>query len=181
MEISIEHAKMNVDDMHKQLVEIAESVVKKYSEPIDNIVKKLSKSIDAYSNEDLRILLISLGVETYNLSAHKEDAELRESCAVAIYKEATSRSFNSNQGTVEARKNQSVIDTMDSQAVSILYQSVSGMLSAKLDEAHRLANILNGILISRASDAKLAYNPRSEENLHDKAILQQINPYGTYV
>ena len=40
---------------------------------------------------------------------------------------------------------------------------LDNLLKAKVDEAHRLANVLSNVLISRASDAKLQYNPRSEE------------------
>ena len=163
MILNIESEKKSADEMHKYLCEIAADVVSRYSAPIDNIVSKLSKNVDTCTNDELRAIMISLGVETYNLSMHKENAGLKEACATALYKETVAKSFNSNTGTIEARKNQSILESMNSQAVSILYESVAGILNTKLDEAHRLANIINGILISRASDAKLTYSPRSEE------------------
>lgn len=168
MTIDITDAKNAADKMHKYMSEIAGDVVGKYSAPLDAIVKKLSSNVETCSNEELRSTMISLGIETYNLAMHKENSELKDACANALYKESVATSFNSTAGTVESRKNQSIIDSMNSQAVSILYSSVSSILRTKLDEAHRLANIISGILISRASDAKLTYNPRSEENPFDK-------------
>ena len=47
----------------------------------------------------------------------------------------------------------------------MLYTSISGILKAKLDEAHRLVNIIQNIQISRAAEAKLNGSPRSEADV----------------
>lgn len=159
--IDISSAKLNVDDMYKNLSEIVEEIVIKQSGNLDKVVKKLS-NIDSLSNEELRKLMITTSIEAYTISNFKEQSSLKDACATALYKEGIANSFNTLAGTVEARKNASVKDNLDKQIVMILYTNVCDRLKAKVDEAHRLSNILSNILISRASDAKLYYNPRSE-------------------
>ena len=159
--IDISSAKLSVDDMYKNLSEIVEEIVVKQSGNLDKVVKKLS-NIDSLSNEELRKLMITTSIEAYTISNFKEQSSLKDACATALYKEGIANSFNTLTGTVEARKNASVKDNLDKQIVMILYTNVCDRLKAKVDEAHRLSNILSNILISRASDAKLYYNPRSE-------------------
>ena len=125
------------------------------------IVKKLDKNIETMSNEELRICMIRISIESYHLSVDREQTSLKEACAIALYKEGMANSYGAAAGSVEARKNQSIIDTMDKQAVSILYTTVSSLFKAKVDEAHRLASVIGNILISRSAEAKLYYSPRS--------------------
>ena len=60
------------------------------------------------------------------------------------------------------RKQQSILDTLDKQAISMMYKSISSLLKTKCDEAHRMINVIQSIQISRASEAKQNANPRSE-------------------
>lgn len=159
--IDIKSAKIAADNLYKDLSEIVDEIVSKQSKPLDTLVKKLSK-IDTLSNDQIRSMLIIASVEAYNLSEFKEQSSLKESCALALYKEGIANSYNSSTGTVESRKNNSITDNIDKNVVSILYSNVSDRLKSKVDEAHRISKMLSDILISRASDAKLQYNPRSE-------------------
>ena len=159
--IDIKDAKLQVDDMTKSLSEIVNDIVDKQSKTLDDLVKKLHK-VDELTNDEIRKLLISVSVEAYILSNYKEQSSLKESCATALYKEGMANSYNINSGTVESRKNQSLQDNLDKQIVNILYSNVCDRFTAKVHEAHKLASVLSNILISRASDAKLYYNPRSE-------------------
>lgn len=160
--IDITNAKLTVEDMYSNLSEIVDSIVTKQTKALDTVVKKLSK-IDTLTNDELRSLMITVSVEAYTLSNFKEQSSLKDACASALYKEGVANSYNTLSGTVESRKNQSIQDNIDKQVVNILYSNVCDRFKAKVDEAHRLANVLSNILISRASDAKLQYNPRSEE------------------
>ena len=159
--IDFTNANNDTTELYDYLIEIANGVMTKYTKTLDDIVHKLSKDIDTLSNEELRSYMAKLCIEAYNLSINREQSSLKEACANALYKEGLATSFNNTSGTVEARKNQSVIDTMDKQAVQMLYSTISDLFKAKADEAHRLTSTLNGILMSRAADAKLQYNPRN--------------------
>lgn len=159
--VDIKNAKTSVDDVYDNLDEIVNDIISKQSKALDNVVKKLAK-VETMTNEEIRSMMIITSIEAYNISEFKEQSALKDACATALYKEALADSFNILSGTVEARKNASVKNNLDKQVVAILYTNVCDRLKAKVDEAHRLSNILSNILISRASDAKLSYNPRSE-------------------
>ena len=44
---------------------------------------------------------------------------------------------------------------MDKQTVTMIQNAIANCMKSKLDEAHRVVNTLNSILISRAAAAKL--------------------------
>ena len=141
-------ADQETKELYDNLVEIANEIIKKYTEPLDKLVKDLSKNIDTCSNEELRTYMGRISIEAYNLGNYKEQSVLKEACATALYKESVAQEYNSATGTVEARKNASTLNTVGKQMVSILYSTVSNLFKTKADEAHRLASTLNGILIS---------------------------------
>jgi len=164
MNDKLEKAKQDVNEMYKYLAESVAATTKAITQPLDDIVAELSKGINLFSNVELWDFQVRLGIEAYRLGTIKEQGMLKEVCAEALYKEGLARAYTEGSGTQENKKQQSVLDTIDKQAVSMLYSSVSGLLKTKLDEAHRLVNILQGIQISRAADAKQAASPRSEQD-----------------
>ena len=186
--IDIKEARKDTDELFQYLSEIADDIVSRYSKILDDLVKKLSKNIDTLSNEELRTYMAKISIEAYNLSIDREHTALKELCAEALYKESQATSFNQAAGTVEARRNQSMIATMDKQAVSMLYSTVAALFKAKVDEAHRLANVLSNILISRSAEAKLQYSPRSIDGIDNSSstntrqilneeFVQEENPF----
>lgn len=164
MIVNIDNAKKDLDETYDYLVASVREVTKEMTAPLDSIVKELSKGINLYSNQELWDFQVRLGLEAYALGNIREKSSLKEACADALYKESLARSFTDSIGTQEAKKQQSVLQSIDKQAVSMLWASVSSLLKTKCDEAHRLVNILQGIQISRAAEAKQAANPRSEQD-----------------
>lgn len=179
--LNIDSAKKDTDELFNYLSEVANGIVNRYSEPLDKLVKELSKNVDVLSNEELRKYMAKISIEAYNLSIDREQTALKEMCATALYKEALANSFNGAAGTVDARRNQSTIDTMDKQAVSILYSTVSSLFKAKVDEAHRLASTLSNILISRSAEAKLQYSPRSVGDTLPSVEIESVQDENTIV
>lgn len=162
--IAIDQAKLEADELTAQLAEVVGSITKAQTTTLDELIHKLSKGIDTFSNNDLRDIMARISVETYYIGIAKEQSSLKDACATALYKEGLAKSYNLTSGAVEAKKQQAVLDTVDKQAVSILYTTVSGLLKTKIDEAHRIVSVINSVLISRASEAKQFYNPRSEQD-----------------
>lgn len=160
----LEQARADVKEVYKQLMEVITPVITDMTGPLDEIVAELSKGINLYSNTELWDFQMRLSVEAYRLGILKEQNSLRASCAEALYKEGVARAFGEAVGAQEAKKQQAVIDTIDKQAVSMLYATVEGMLKTKCDEAHRLVSTIQNIQISRASEAKLSSSPRSEQD-----------------
>lgn len=170
--VNIDKANKEVKELFNYLSPIATDIVKNRTKLLDNTIKKLSVDIETLSNEQIRNYMAILSVEAYNLSLDKEQSALKDSCATALYKEGVATSFSGSVGTVESRKNQSTIDNLDKQAVSILYSTVYELFKTKVDEAHRVVNVLSNILISRSAEAKLQYNPRSEEIIYLNSVQE---------
>lgn len=157
-----EEARREVDETYDDLADAVLEVTKDITAPLDEIVKELSKGINLFSNAELWDFQMRLGIESYILGDTREQSSLKEACATALYKEGLAKSFVEANGTQEAKKQQSVLGTSGKQAVSMLWTAVSSLLKTKCDEAHRLVNIIQGIQISRAAEAKQQGNPRSE-------------------
>ena len=159
---NINKEQLNVDELANYLKGAVKSVTDEYTVNLDNIINELSKGINLYSNQELWDFQVRLSIEAYVLGMLREQSSLKDACAEALYKEGLANSFNATVGTQEVRKQQSIIDSIDKQAVSMLWSAVSNLLKTKCDEAHRLVNVLQGIQISRAAEAKQNANPRSE-------------------
>ena len=162
MNEKIEQANKDVNEIYNELSEAVKEVVQEITKPVDDIVKELSKGINLFSNSELWDFQLRLGIEAYKLSNVKEQSSLKDACAEALYKESLAKSFSESTGAVEAKKQTSILASTSKQAVSMLYSSISNILKTKLDEVHRLINILQGIQISRAAEAKQSASPRSE-------------------
>ena len=162
MSVKIDQVNNDVNEIYFQLSDAAKETIGEIVKPIDNIVKELSKGINLFSNTELWDFQLRLGIESYKLANIKEQSSLKEACAEALYKESLAKSYAEATGAAETKKQASILASIEKQAVSMLYSSISGILKAKLDEAHRLVNIIQNIQISRAAEAKLNGSPRSE-------------------
>lgn len=165
MSIKIDQVNNDVNEIYFQLSDAAKETIGEIVKPIDNIVKELSKGINLFSNTELWDFQLRLGIESYKLANIKEQSSLKEACAEALYKESLAKSYAEATGAAETKKQASILASIEKQAVSMLYTSISGILKAKLDEAHRLVNIIQNIQISRAAEAKLNGSPRSEADV----------------
>ena len=162
MSVKIDQVNNDVNEIYFQLSDAAKETIGEIVKPIDDIVKELSKGINLFSNTELWDFQLRLGIESYKLANIKEQSSLKEACAEALYKESLAKSYAEATGAAETKKQASILASIEKQAVFMLYTSISGILKAKLDEAHRLVNIIQNIQISRAAEAKLNGSPRSE-------------------
>ncbi len=158
-------ALLDVEESYKQLKEIVSATINEVVKPIDDIVELLSaKGVNLYSNTELWDFQMKLSVEAYRLSEIKEYSSLKDLCAQALYKEGLANSFSSTTGAQETKKQQSILDNVSKQAISMIYTTAANILKTKCDEAHRLVNTIQNIQISRAAEAKLSSSPRSEKD-----------------
>lgn len=165
MIIDISSEKTEVNELYKQLKEAAIESVTGMTAPLDGMIKQLESGVSTMSNSELWDMQMRLGVETYKLGIAKEQSSLKSTCSDAFYKLSLAQSFCSIDGAQETKKQKSIADNVKSQAVAMLYSTASSILKTKMDEAHRIVNIIQSILISRASDAKNSGNPRSEQDI----------------
>ena len=153
--MDISNANAELSELYNDLKPIVDSVVQKQSMEIDKIIERIKRNLGNLTNKELQDLMLQLSIETYYFSHIKDMSILKQECATALMKESQANSFNSTVGTQAVRHNQSIIDSLDKQAVNMLYSAVANNLRSKLDEAHRMVNVLSNVLISKNAEAKL--------------------------
>jgi len=170
----ITNAKNEVGELFKNLSPIITEIVDKYAKELDKIFDRLSNA-NSLTNDELRELMLSLSIESYLFGMSKDASVLKQECATTLMKEGMAQSYNGTQGTQAVRTNQSIIDTTDKQVVNLLYSAVANMMKTKLDEAHRMVNVLNSILISRNAEAKMVANRPDEEPPTRQRLLEGMD------
>ncbi len=166
--MDIKEAHNQLTTVYKELKPIVDSVVNKQSKEIDKIIDRIKRNLDTLTNKELQDLMLQLSIEAYYFAHIKDMAILKQELSLALSKESQANSFNSTVGTQAVRNNQAIIDSLDKQTVNILYNAVANNMKSKLDEAHRMVNVLSNVLISKNAEAKLKgvkddYEPK---NLH---------------
>lgn len=170
--MDIENAKGEVNELFNNISPLVTEIVSKHSVKLDNIIKKVSDT-KSLTNEELREVIIQLSVESYNFGMDKDSSILKQECATTLMKEGMAIAYNNADGTQQVKSNKSITETVDKQVVNLLYNAVANMMKTKLDEAHRMTNALNSILISRSAEAKLAAFKGDPNDLGGKSILME--------
>lgn len=145
----------NADLVYADLVVIADDIIKPYLWEIDSLIQ-IATTQDNLSNDDIRSLMFKLAMKSYSFSEIKEKSSLKAECAEALRKEKYAKKFNESDGTVAFKENQAVIETTDEILSETVYGLVASLFKTKLDEAHRVVDVLKTILMSRNSEAKLS-------------------------
>ena len=157
--MDIEQARKDCRHVYLQLQPIAKEAVEKYSKPIDTIVKEMSK-LESMTDEEIRQLMMRLSIECYFFGNYTAESSLMSDCATILQKEKNAKEYSTATGTQAEKTSIATINSMDKQAVSSLYKMVKDLMNVKLDEAHRLVNTLNSVLISRSAEKKLSLGVR---------------------
>lgn len=174
MNANIEQAKNEVESVFSDLSPIVLEIVNKYSRESDRLISKLS-SANSFTNAELREYILALSIESYMFGISKDASILKQECATTLLKEKQADIYNQTTGTQAVRQNQSIIDSIDQQVVSMLYSAVANSLKTKQDEIHRVVAALQGILISRNAEAKLVSgNSMLNDRLSDQLEEQEI-------
>ena len=143
------------DLVYADLVVIAEDIIKPYLWEIDSLIQ-VATNQDNLSNDDIRNLMFKLAMKSYSFSEIKEKSSLKAECAEALRKEKYAKKFNESEGTVAFKENQATIEITDEILAETVYGLVADLFKTKLDELHRVVDVLKTILMSRNSEAKLS-------------------------
>lgn len=174
MTINIDDSTKEVTTMYDLLKPIVNDTVASYSKDIDSLIKTIKNNVTTATNKELQDYMARLSIEAYYFSETKDLSTLQQDCANILYKTKQADVYILTPGTQAARANQAVIDTQDKQIVAAIYAAVANRLKSKLDEAHRLINVLSNILISRNAEAKLK-GARTDDDLHSDGVREDFN------
>ena len=151
----LQEALDKTDDVYQDLIEITNQVVNVYTGEVNKLIKEATDNVDNMTNEDIRMLIVKLSLQSFQFGDVKEKSSLKAACAETLRKEAYSRSFNISEGSVAAKENQATINTSYQQMVELIYEGAASLFKTKLDEIHRVVDALKTVLMSRMSEAKL--------------------------
>ena len=173
--MQIDEAKKEVSSVYKSLAPLVDEVTHKHSKETDSIISKVKKNLTTLDNKELRDFMLQLAIECYYFADSKDKAILMHECAIALSKEAQADIFNSTVGTQAVRSNQAIIGSMEKQVVVMLQNAVANNLKSKLDEAHRIINVLSNVLISKNAENKLKGVGNAGTDLYDHSVSES-NP-----
>lgn len=145
----------SVEDVYRDLVGIGNDLVSKNTVDIDRLIEKFKSGYESMTNEELRSFSMQLQIEAYYFGQKKDRAVLKQACADALYKEKLATAYTTATGTAANKQNTATVEANDSLAVKLLYEMVANMMKTKLDEVHRLGNVISNVIISRNAEAKL--------------------------
>jgi len=153
--MEIKEAKRQVSETYELVKPIVKETVAKNTKDLDNIIDKIKKNLTTLTNKELQDYMLQLSIETYYFAERKDMSVLMQECAINLYKGAQAESYNRTEGTQAFRNNMSIVDSMDKQTVAMIQSAIANCMKSKLDEAHRIVNVLSNVLISKNAEAKL--------------------------
>ena len=168
---SFDNANKEVKVLYDQLSPIVDDIVDKNSKEIDKIIKSIKSNLANLTNKEIHAYMLQLQIEAYEFARVKDMSILKQECATALLKEKQANVYSCTVGTQATKSNQAISETIDKQTVNILYNAVSNRLKTKLDETHRMINILSNVLISRNAEAKL-HGGQKDDDLYNNSIWE---------
>lgn len=165
-------AKKEVSEVYNALKPIVKESVDRNTKEIDSIIDKIKRNLTTLTNKELQDYMLQLSIELYYFSERKDMSLLMQECAVTLSKGAQADIFNGTAGTQAVRNNQAVIESMDKQVVAMIQSAVANNMKSKLDEAHRIVNILSNVLISKNAENKLKGVREDGENLYRDGVSE---------
>jgi arsenate reductase-like glutaredoxin family protein len=144
-----------IEVQYKDVKDIVNSMLNKYINPLDNIINNLTNNIYNLTIDEIRIYLLQLQTSAYTLSDIKEKTLSKANIAEVIQKNNYAEIFNSSEGTAAARDKKATIETSGEAITQVIYDLAGSLLKNKVDQIHRLVDVLKSILISRQQELKI--------------------------
>lgn len=154
MDSKLNTALQNLECTYKEVVEIANSIVSTYLQPINALIEAIQVQINSLSLDALRTYMLELQLKAWSLSEIKEKSAMKAELAEAIQKEAFAISFNKLDGSATAKNNAALVEISSQVVTTVLCDLVSGLFKSKLDEIHRIVDCLKSILMSKMQETK---------------------------
>lgn len=151
---SLKEALDQVELTYKELVDIANDMVKPFFDPLNDLVDQLN-DINNLSTSEIRNFMINIAMNSFRLGEVKEKASLKSELAEAVRKETYARKFSEAEGTLGAKDTFAVIESSSELVAQCLYELVANLLKTKMSECHSLIDVCKTVIMSRMSEAKL--------------------------
>lgn len=155
MTTNLQQALDTVELTYSQIIEIANEIVNEYTRDTNLLIKRAADNTESLNNDAIRTLMLQLSLKSYTFGDVKEKSAIKAECAEILRKEVYAKKFNETDGSVALRENTAIIETSNEIVAETVYNLVANLFKVKLDEMHRVVDVLKTILMSRLSEAKL--------------------------
>lgn len=152
---NLDKAIKEVETTYDEVEKLAKQSINELTSPIDGLIKELSEDVNNLSNDRLRQIMFSLQLFAYQISEPKEKSSIMTDLAEVIKDEKYAVEYNSAEGTVSSRENTATINCSNEIVVEYIYSLITSLLKTKLDQLHRLIDVIKTILMTRMQEAKL--------------------------
>lgn len=156
MKQNVQTALDNVDMTYAELIDFANVIVTDTMGDIVLLVDSAYHNIENMSNDAIRDTMMRLALRSFSFSEIKEKAAFKAALAETIRKEAFAKTYTSTSGTGGVKDNIAIMETSAEIISEELYTLVASMFKTRLDELHRIVDVLKTVLMSRLSEAKLS-------------------------
>lgn len=151
----------NVENNSKELEEIVEKIVAKYTSDIDEYVTRvrdfLVNSEDELTDTDLNKILITLCAHSYFITSKQELLGIRADISDMLRQTKYSENYVNNTGTVANRQMLSELAVKEEDVVSVVYNRAYKLLKNKADTVNRFIDSVKKILSVRITLMELTH------------------------
>lgn len=153
---NIQKALDEVEITYNELIDIAKQMVDDVASDINSLINSISnQNCYSASVDYLRSTMLELSLKSFSFAEIKDKSLLKQECAEALKKERYAKEFNLSEGSIASRENNATINASEEILTEIIYNYVSSLLKTKLDETHRVIDVLKTILMSKISEMKM--------------------------
>ena len=156
MNDKLQEALTNVETTYKELVEVANDILKDIIGPANKLISEISANANNLTVEQIRDSILSLQLAAYQLAEIKEKSAMKAELAEALQKEKFAVNFNSFDGSAAVKDKLALVANAPEIASSALYNLIASLLKTKLDSLYRMVDSLKSILMSRMQEAKFS-------------------------
>lgn len=143
-----------VEMSYHDLIEIANDITNSPFAAANALVKEISENINNLSIDQIRTFMVKLQLEAYGLSEVKEKSQLKADLSEALMKEKYAVTFNSLEGAATVKDKLAQVEIADEVVAEALYDLIAALFKSKVDQLHRMVDVLKSILMSRMQETK---------------------------
>lgn len=166
MRKELEIALNNVEMTYGEIVDIANDLIRNYTDDINPIISDIDNHIERLTNDDIRNYMLRLSIKAYSFGDVKERSIIKAQCSEMLKKEAYARAFSEAEGSIAAKDSATLVKISNETLTEAIYDLVAGLFKIKLEEIRRMIDTLKTVLMSRLSEMKMSssVNNYMEEN-----------------
>ena len=154
MNEKLNEALNNLETTYQELVEMANQMVKPITENADKLIKFLEDHVENITTNQLRNKMLEVQLAAAAIAGVREKSARKAQLAEALQKEKYATSFGKAEGTAAAKSSFATLESQPEEIMEILYNLITNLIKAKVDQLHRLVNIMQSVLMSRRQESK---------------------------